>query len=141
MVEGQAPLRIGELARRSGIARSRIRFYETAGLLAPAERTQAGYRLYGEDAVQALRIIAHAQLGGFTLAEIKSLLPEPVAGRWDRDELLKALHRKAAALDELLEQVTKSRRQLALVIADVEKKRDDLDCTTNADRIITALND
>jgi DNA-binding transcriptional MerR regulator len=141
MVEGQAPLRIGELASRSGVARSRIRFYETAGLLAPTERTPAGYRLYGEDAVQALRIITHAQLGGFTLAEIKSLLPEPAVGGWDRDELLKALYRKAAALDDLLEQVTRSRQQVVRVIADIEKKPDDLDCTDNVDRIITGLQD
>lgn len=141
MVEGQAPLRIGELAGRSGVARSRIRFYETAGLLAPIERTPSGYRLYGEGAVQALRIIAQAQLGGFTLAEIKSLLPEPTAGGWDRDELLEALHRKATALDDLLEQVTRSRQRVARVIADIEKKPDDLDCADNADRIIATLKD
>jgi DNA-binding transcriptional MerR regulator len=48
-------MRIGELSAATGVSASRIRFYETAGLLAPDGRTATGYRVYGESAVQALR--------------------------------------------------------------------------------------
>jgi DNA-binding transcriptional MerR regulator len=43
-------MRISQLAARTGVPATTLRFYETAGLL-PAERTAAGYRAYGEDGV------------------------------------------------------------------------------------------
>jgi DNA-binding transcriptional MerR regulator len=132
-------LRIGELSRASGVTASRIRFYETAGLLAPTGRTPAGYRLYGDEAVQALRIIDQAQLAGFTLAEIKSLLPQPRGLQWDRVELLEALHSKAATIDELVRQLTETQQRLRTVIAEVEHKPDDLTCVDNAERVISRL--
>ncbi|WP_244318556.1 MerR family DNA-binding transcriptional regulator [Streptomyces brevispora] len=49
-------MRISQLAERSGVPATTLRFYETAGLL-PAERTPAGYRLYGQDAVDRLAFI------------------------------------------------------------------------------------
>ncbi|MDG9719768.1 MerR family DNA-binding transcriptional regulator [Streptomyces sp. DH24] len=45
--------RISQLAERSGVPATTLRFYEDAGLL-PADRTPAGYRVYGEDAVERL---------------------------------------------------------------------------------------
>ena len=51
-----------------------VRYYEKEGLLAPARKTGAGYRLYGEDAVRRLRFIKQAQQCGFSLAEIRELL-------------------------------------------------------------------
>jgi DNA-binding transcriptional MerR regulator len=38
-------MRIGELAKNTGVATSALRYYEEAGLLSPAVRTEAGYRL------------------------------------------------------------------------------------------------
>ncbi len=132
-------MRIGELSRASGIAASRIRFYETAGLIAPASRTPAGYRLYDDDALQVLRIIEQAQLGGFTLAEIKSLLPQPGPDGWNRTELLAALQRKATAIDELQQRLAESRLRIQQVIADIEDKPDDRDCVGNAEHILARL--
>ncbi|MER8161341.1 MerR family transcriptional regulator [Streptomyces sp. NPDC094472] len=43
--------RISQLAERAGVPATTLRFYEGAGLL-PADRTPAGYRVYGEDAVE-----------------------------------------------------------------------------------------
>ena len=65
---------IGRLARRAKINADSIRFYERQGLLAPATKTDAGYRLYDEDAVQRIAFIKHAQRCGFSLAEIGELL-------------------------------------------------------------------
>lgn len=51
-----------------------IRYYEKEGLLAPASKTAAGYRLYDEQAVRRLHFIKHAQQCGFSLMEIRELL-------------------------------------------------------------------
>lgn len=67
-------LTIGKLAAQADISTDSLRFYEREGLIAPASKTGAGYRLYQEDAVARLRFIAHAKQCGFTLAEIQELL-------------------------------------------------------------------
>ncbi|MFE6338171.1 MerR family transcriptional regulator [Streptomyces sp. NPDC057798] len=65
--------RISQLAERSGVPATTLRFYETAGLL-PAERTASGYRVYGEGAVDRLAFISSAKLLGLALEEIRGLL-------------------------------------------------------------------
>ncbi|MFD5317533.1 MerR family transcriptional regulator [Streptomyces sp. NPDC127098] len=66
-------MRISQLAERSGVPATTLRFYETAGLL-PASRTASGYRLYGEDAVERLAFIGAAKHLGLALEEIAELL-------------------------------------------------------------------
>ncbi|MCF3132209.1 heavy metal-responsive transcriptional regulator [Streptomyces olivochromogenes] len=65
--------RISQLAERSGVPATTLRFYEDAGLL-PAERTPSGYRVYGEDAVERLAFISSAKLLGLALEEVRELL-------------------------------------------------------------------
>ena len=68
-------LTIGKLSAVIGnISSDALRYYEREGLLAPTSRTEGGYRLYGDDAVQRVRFIQHAQACGFTLTEIRELL-------------------------------------------------------------------
>lgn len=67
-------LTIGKLARQGGISPDALRYYEREGLVAPASRTQSGYRLYDGEAVRRVRFIQHSQACGFTLAEIRELL-------------------------------------------------------------------
>lgn len=72
-------LRISQLAERSGVPASTLRFYETAGLL-PVERTSSGYRQYGPDAVERLAFISSAKLLGLALEDIRDLLDVRDAG-------------------------------------------------------------
>lgn len=65
--------RISQLAERSGVPATTLRFYEDAGLL-PARRASSGYRIYGEDAVERLAFISSAKLLGLALEEIRELL-------------------------------------------------------------------
>ena len=65
---------IGKLAAEAGVTIDTVRFYEKQGLLAPAGKTDAGYRLYDGDAVRRLRFIKQAQQCGFSLMEIRELL-------------------------------------------------------------------
>jgi DNA-binding transcriptional MerR regulator len=65
--------RISQLAERCGVPASTLRFYEGAGLL-PAQRTAAGYRVYGDEDLQRLEFIASAKHLGLPLEEIRELL-------------------------------------------------------------------
>lgn len=65
---------IGELAKRVGVAGSTVRYYERRGLLRPAGRTKANYRVYGNEAVARLRFIRAAQSSGLSLEDIHTLL-------------------------------------------------------------------
>ena len=80
-------MNIGELATRSGLSHSRIRFYERVGLLRTVERRPNGYRSYPPEAVVILALIAAAQQAGFSLDEIRALVP-PDLVRWEHDALL-----------------------------------------------------
>lgn len=73
MVEVKPLIGIGELATRTGMAPSALRFYERRGLLEPVGR-ESGRRRYDEEAVRRVRLLAGAQEVGFSLAEIKALL-------------------------------------------------------------------
>lgn len=66
-------LAIGEVARRSGLRPSALRFYEKAGLLVPPLRA-SGRRRYERGVLRRLAIIDVAQRAGFSLAEIRELL-------------------------------------------------------------------
>ena len=67
-------MHIGEAARRSGMAAKTIRFYEEAGLIAPAPRTGSGYREFGGDDVRRLQFIHRARDLGFSVEEVGRLL-------------------------------------------------------------------
>ncbi|HYL40537.1 MAG TPA: heavy metal-responsive transcriptional regulator [Candidatus Binatus sp.] len=67
-------MRIGELARQSGLAPSALRYYEQVGLLPAPRRTSSGYRSYGDDALDRLAFVRSAQAVGLTLAEVRQVL-------------------------------------------------------------------
>lgn len=67
-------MRVGELAQTAGVTSSAIRFYERVGLLPTPDRTAAGYREYGADALNHLSFIQAGQSLGLTLAELRTII-------------------------------------------------------------------
>ena len=72
---------IGELAQRTGIAASAIRYYEAERLLPHATR-KGGRREFDDDAVAQLEVVQVARDAGFTVAEIRQLVGSFSSARW-----------------------------------------------------------
>lgn len=106
-------LSIGEVARRTGIRTSALRYYEDAGIL-PTPTRVSGQRRYDADAIRRIDVLRFAQQAGFSLQEIKTLFhgfgaETPLSSRW------KALARaKLEELDRLAQRVRRMRRALEL---------------------------
>ena len=129
-------MKIGELAERTGLAPSRIRFYESIGLLKVVKRQANGYRTYPSEAVLALDMIAAAQKAGFSLDELRALLPADLTN-WDHQSLLDALRRKVQDIEQMQERLAQGKAQLLEVLAQIEGKPEDMDCATNAKRVLS----
>ncbi len=80
-IRDEATLTIGQLAKRTGMRPSALRYYEAEGLLQPRGRTDSGYRLYTPDAEQTIHFIQRAQRLGFSLTDIAVLLK---GWQWER---------------------------------------------------------
>jgi MerR family transcriptional regulator, redox-sensitive transcriptional activator SoxR len=75
-----ATLAIGDVAARSGVAPSALRFYESQGLIR-ADRTSGGQRRYRRDVLRRVAFIRAAQRVGLSLAEITEALSDLPSGR------------------------------------------------------------
>ncbi len=131
-------MKIGELAQRTGLAPSRIRFYERIGLLKAVERQANGYRRYPEEAMAMLKLITAGQQAGFSLDELRALLPGDLA-QWEHDALLDALHRKIGDIEALQAKLARSKARLVELLAQVEAKPRDVDCTTHAKHVLSGM--
>ena len=90
-------MNIGEAAAAAGVTPKMIRHYESLSLIPEADRTEAGYRLYGDREVQMLRFIRQSRMLGFSMKQIESLL-----SLW-RDDRRQSREVKEVALQQLAE--------------------------------------
>jgi DNA-binding transcriptional MerR regulator len=115
MVRNQ--LFIGELAKRSGVNPTTIRYYEAIGLLRPAPRGENRYRLYSTDTVELIQFIAKAKALGFTLVEIGEVVGIHQRGSEPCHHVQSLLRQKVADLDRMLIDLVALRRRLKRLLA------------------------
>lgn len=108
-------MKVSELARRSGLAASAIRFYESAGVLPPAPRRANGYREYGEQDLCRVRVLASLRGLGLPLDESARLADLCSKGRCDEMEkqLLRRIEQRRAELAEARAEIDHVDEELA----------------------------
>lgn len=120
-------MRIGELARRAEVNIQTIRFYERRRILRAPQRTSGGYRSYEKRDLEHLLFIKWCQRLGFTLKEVKELLPlhsalggRPVTRKQQElqeivamaESKLQNIEGKITALGKMAKQVQSALREL-----------------------------
>ena len=107
-------LKVGELAKRSGLTVRALHHYDSIGLLSPSARTDAGYRLYNRDDIARLHQIQALRRFGVALADIGTFLANPGA-RLPAivDQQIAALTRQIEQAGALRDQLTRLQQQLA----------------------------
>ncbi|HEX4489941.1 MAG TPA: MerR family transcriptional regulator [Acidimicrobiia bacterium] len=107
---------IGSLAREAGVNVETVRYYERRGLIRQPVRQGSEYREYSEGDIARLRLIRRAKDLGFTLTEIRELLPAADTGC--ADGVLAAARAKLTRLDADLEAQQARRERLAQLVAE-----------------------
>jgi MerR family redox-sensitive transcriptional activator SoxR len=104
-------LTIGEVARRTGVRTSTLRYYEEAGILPRAKRVN-GQRRYGGELVDLVQVARFAQSVGFSLAQIRALFSGIERGAKLRSQWRPLARAKLAELDAVID---KARRMKAAI--------------------------
>jgi len=86
-------LSVSQIAKRFGLTRTTILYYESCGLLKPGHRTSANYRLYGEKEARALEQICLYRSVGLSVSNIRVMLANP------ETEVAALLRRRLQELD------------------------------------------
>ena len=133
-------MRLGELARRTGVPTKTIRYYEEIGVLPAPGRSANDYRDYPEEAVDRLGFVRDAQATGLTLAEIASILDLRGQGEATCHHVIELLERHLTALDRHIQTLRETRKKLTAITAqarslDPSECRDPNRCQTIAGEI------
>ncbi|MBW3550881.1 MAG: MerR family transcriptional regulator [Proteobacteria bacterium] len=125
MREPDGLLAIGDVIKRTGLTRKALRLYEEAGLVVPATRTTAGYRLYDEAALRRLELIRRARTLEMSTRELGEFL-DIADGCCDRepDELVELVQDKLAETDRRLAELAELRATLQDALSTLHEDAD-----------------
>lgn len=115
-------LQVADVVRRTGLTRKALRVYESMGLLEPADRTSAGYRLYDTEALRRIELINRAKVLGLTLAETKEFLhvAEGCCGE-NHPQLAELVERKLDQTEQRIAELASLRQTLRDVLERLEQ--------------------
>lgn len=105
-------MNIGTAARHSGVPAKTIRYYESVGLIAPAERTAAGYRVYDKKDVETLRFVQRARSLGFSVDDVGNLLALWQDRQRSSAEVKALARRRVEDIDRKIGELTEMRATL-----------------------------
>ncbi len=133
-------LTISQLARRSGVPASTLRYYERVGVIPPAPRSHSGYRLYDEAALARLAFVQRAKALGVELDDLADLVR-----LWDGAEcapvqqrLRSLVHEQRAATRDRLQDLTRLASDLDAVRASIGDAACGPDCACVRPQATTA---
>jgi DNA-binding transcriptional MerR regulator len=115
-------LRIGEIARQTGISRDTLRHYERVGVLPKAARTAGGYRVYAPSTVERVRFARNALRFGFSLKQIAGFLRARDAGRAPCSEVRSAAARLASEMDRQIDEMMDAREAIRATLAEWDRR-------------------
>lgn len=117
-------LKIGEVAKATGIGIEALRFYEKSGLLDRPSRSDSGYRIYDSEVLARLDFIKRAQVLGFSLDEIKRIIADKRAGQSPCAEVREIVRRRLGELDERMREMKRYRNDLASALQEWDQTGD-----------------
>ena len=118
-------MNIQRAAAASGLSSDTIRFYERRGVLPPPPRRPNRYRDYSEQHVETLRLAVGLRTLGLTLSEMSAVLALAHDGtcRDVRTVLGRTLAGALDQLDDRIEELARSREQIATIVAGLGRMR------------------
>jgi DNA-binding transcriptional MerR regulator len=111
-------LKIGELARRTGVSVDTIRHYERVGLLPQTARSTGGYRLFPPSTEQRVLLIRHAVALGFSLVQLKGFLRVRQTGGAPCLDVRATAARILEGVEQQIASLTQSRDALRALLGD-----------------------
>jgi DNA-binding transcriptional MerR regulator len=123
-------MKIGELAERTGIPASTIRYYEKEGLLPKAQRGANGYRVYQASTLERLELIQLGQNLGLSLDAIRTV--SALHGEELKDTLLVKLDARLEEIDRLSAILAAQRSSVVEAKARVQTAWDNGECRVAA---------
>ncbi len=106
-------MRIGEVARATGLEASAIRFYEQHGVVPEPGRTAAGYRAYDEGDVDLLQVVRRLRALRLPLDDVREIVALRTAGTAPCATVRAAIAREAAAVEARIADLERVRDELA----------------------------
>ena len=106
-------LKIGVVAKQSGVNLQTVHYYERRGLVPRPPRSASNYRLYPPRTVRRIRFIKHAQDLGFTLKEVQELLRLRATAGSRCGDVLERAKAKIQDIDEKVRSLRSMRKALA----------------------------
>jgi MerR family copper efflux transcriptional regulator len=110
-------MNISQLAKATDVSTDTVRYYEKQGILESPARRDNGYRAYTAAHVQAVRFVRGAQALGFSLAEIRVILPQLARGQFGRTDIEQQLTTKMQQIDAHIRQLQTLKKELRATFA------------------------
>jgi len=106
-------MKIGEIAQRTGVSKSIIRYYEGKGVLPPACRDRSGYREYRASDLARIQLVTGARRLGCSFGEIKAMVAMQDRHNIPSSHILELLAHKVTEVDQEMDRLRQVRLQLS----------------------------